>query len=425
MSWRTKFRLRQYWMGSLWILPTVMTLFASLLAQTMQYLDKSFHDRAWLQYESGTAITILGAFLAASITFTGFVFTMLLLVPQFAGSQLSTRVLHLQYRDVRIKFLFGLFTANTVYFFVLLMRMRGGFVPGLSLWVGGVLFLVSVHLFLAFVSYFVQRLRPATAAEAVARIGQRVNHSLYRERGAAGSSQSLPLPDRVPDHLMQEVRHTGTGGVILAIGIEGMLRLAEASNCVIHVTHAVGEHVSEGSVIARVQCVSAPVEERQVGALIAVGTERTFEQDPVLALRILVDIAVKALSSSINDPTTAVSVIDHIEDLLEDLAHCDLAVGTIRDQTGKVRVTVPSPTWPAFLYLATTELRLYCGGSLNVARRLHTMLRNLRERVPQDYIGDVDAELERLEQTIDSSFPLEADRMLARSLATLYAPTWE
>jgi uncharacterized membrane protein len=83
--------------------------------------------------------------------------------------------------------------------------------------------------------------------------------------------------------------------------------------------------------------------------------ERTFEQDPKYALRLLVDIAIKALSPAINDPTTAVQALDHIAALLRRIGEPHLAVGQVRDEGGALRVIFPTPTWEDFLRLACDE----------------------------------------------------------------------
>jgi uncharacterized membrane protein len=87
--------------------------------------------------------------------------------------------------------------------------------------------------------------------------------------------------------------------------------------------------------------------------------ERTFEQDPKYPIRILVDIAIKALSPAINDPTTAVQTIDQIEDLLRRLGECDLDAGYASDANGIVRLIFPMPTWEDYLTLAFDEIRQY------------------------------------------------------------------
>ena len=105
--------------------------------------------------------------------------------------------------------------------------------------------------------------------------------------------------------------------------------------------------------------------------------ERTFEQDPKYALRLLVDIAIKALSPAVNDPTTAVQTLDQIEDLVRRLGSRRLEMGQVQDETGAVRVMFPTPTWEDFLSLAFDEIRFYGATSLQVMRRLRTALYDL------------------------------------------------
>jgi uncharacterized membrane protein len=92
---------------------------------------------------------------------------------------------------------------------------------------------------------------------------------------------------------------------------------------------------------------------QQAGAV----NERTAEQDPKYPIRLLVDIAIKALSPAINDPTTAVQAIDQIEDLLRRLGRRDLDAGQARDAKGVLRLIFPMPTWEDYLALAFDEVR--------------------------------------------------------------------
>ena len=110
-------------------------------------------------------------------------------------------------------------------------------------------------------------------------------------------------------------------------------------------------------------------------------TSRTFEQDPKYAIRLLVDIAIRALSPAINDPTTAVQALDQIEDLLRRLGRAQLDAGYARDTTGAIRVTFPMPTWEDYLALSFDEIRQFGATSVQVVRRLRSALVGLGETV--------------------------------------------
>ena len=102
-----------------------------------------------------------------------------------------------------------------------------------------------------------------------------------------------------------------------------------------------------------------PLDKALLKDAIQFGSERTFEQDPKYAIRLVVDIAIKALSAAINDPTTAVQALDQLEDLLLRLGQRHLHRGAFIDSNGKLRLLIPFPTWDDFLRLALDEILSY------------------------------------------------------------------
>ena len=145
------------------------------------------------------------------------------------------------------------------------------------------------------------------------------------------------------------------------------------------------------------------------------GIDRTFEQDPKYAIRLLVDIAIKALSPAINDPTTAVQALDQIEDLLLRLGRHDMDSGYASDAKGMPRLVFPMPTWEDYLALAFDEIRQYGTGSVQVMRRLRAALIALSESLTDaDRAGVVRNYLKHLDLAIAHS-PLDAqDQTVAR-----------
>jgi uncharacterized membrane protein len=156
--------------------------------------------------------------------------------------------------------------------------------------------------------------------------------------------------------------------------------------------------------LLRVFGASQPIDEATLIEAIEVGDERTFEQDPKYAIRLLVDIAIKALSPAINDPTTAVQALDQIEDLLLRLGCRRLEISEFRDHNGQLRLVVPYPTWEDFLLLAFDEIR-YCGArSVQVMRRMKALVSDLSSRLPEDRCEALRHWEDRLQSTIARSF---------------------
>jgi uncharacterized membrane protein len=146
---------------------------------------------------------------------------------------------------------------------------------------------------------------------------------------------------------------------------------------------------------------------------IAIEDERTIDQDPLYALRLLVDIATRALSPAVNDPTTAVQVLDRIEAVLRLLAAKDLSAGVIRDGRGTVRLVVPLPGWDDFVAVACTEIREFGAPSVQVARRLRALLVDLVRDLAPSRRPALEHELDLLDRTIERHYHEPAERALA------------
>jgi uncharacterized membrane protein len=148
---------------------------------------------------------------------------------------------------------------------------------------------------------------------------------------------------------------------------------------------------------------------------VAKGDERTPEQDPLFAFRILVDIACKALSPAINDPTTAVLSIDQIHHLLRDVGKRNLGLGRETDPTGKIRLIYRRPNWADFVLLGTTEIRHYGRDSIQVQRRLRAMLKDLIETLPSERAPVLEKELALLAMSSRRTFQDVDDQTLAEA----------
>ena len=135
-----------------------------------------------------------------------------------------------------------------------------------------------------------------------------------------------------------------------------------------------------------------------------------MEQDPRFAFRIMVDIANKALSPAINDPTTAVLALDQIHHLLMDVGTRRLDAGETHDARGQLRLCYGTPDWIDFVGLAVTEIRHFGAGSIQVARRLQAMIEHLLKVLPEARKAALQQELALLQRSIQRTFPDEEDR---------------
>jgi uncharacterized membrane protein len=146
------------------------------------------------------------------------------------------------------------------------------------------------------------------------------------------------------------------------------------------------------------------LDEQALTGAIEIGDERTFEQDPKYAIRLMVDIAIKALSPAINDPTTAVQALDQIEDLLLRLGRRRLEIGSYNDERGVLRLLLHFPTWEDFLRLALDEIRFCGANSVQVMRRMKALIKNLMTVLPAQRQAALRYWERRLQDTIGRTF---------------------
>jgi uncharacterized membrane protein len=201
-------------------------------------------------------------------------------------------------------------------------------------------------------------------------------------------------------------------GAIQALDVAGLHRWALSHDRLVVVRHAVGDFVPAHAVLIEVfgDGPADAGDEERLRRMVVLGAERTIEQDPAFAIRIMVDIADKALSAAINDPTTAVQVINYLGEALRRIGTADVSdsrfAGSLEGRRGLV---IPVRSWEDYLALATTEIREYGGSSIQVMRRMRAMLEELLEEVPESRRVAVHDELTRLDATVARSFADSAD----------------
>jgi uncharacterized membrane protein len=159
---------------------------------------------------------------------------------------------------------------------------------------------------------------------------------------------------------------------------------------------------------------AAAIPDRKLRGQVAFGSERTIEQDSTFALRIIVDIAIKALSKAINDPTTAVVAIDQLHRLLRAAGKRHLHDDTVFDQAGRLRMIFRTPDWDDFVQLAHSEIRLYGAENFQVARRLRAMTENLIQTLPEHRHPALRRELDLLDRAVGTLYAFPEDVALAR-----------
>jgi uncharacterized membrane protein len=395
-----------------WLIPLLYAFAAILFGFTIPRLAQSFLPGFTSTISVNAAIGIYSSIASGMIALTGIVFSLTFVTVQFSATAYSPRLVHWIARDRVMSHSIGVFTATFLYALVSLAwvdRNGSGRVPIAGIATVTVLLIVSVIMFISLIQRVgmlqVNRMLIFTGDR-----GREVIEKLYAPLGTISSpSSSIELP-QLPSQTMV---HHGKPRIIQSFDIPFLVETARESGCAIEMVASVGDAVLDATPILRVFGGAAAVSEEELRAAIELGSERTFEQDPKYAIRLLVDIGIKALSPAINDPTTAVQALDQIEDLLIRLGRRRLEIGAFYDAGGNLRLLVTFPSWEDFLRVAFDEIRFYGATSVQVMRRMRALVNELLSVLPEERRPAIRAWQARLQSSVERSFSDEHDKLEA------------
>ena len=324
-----------------------------------------------------TAVPLLFALAGGLVGFIGIVYSLLFLVVQWASSTYSPR-LNLFRDHPLVWHSFGFFVGTIVYCLTSGLALgdetRASIaVPSLAV----LAILASLALFQALQRQAFASIQLAPTLESIAARGRLVLGALYKTDVRAEDQPGIELPP-----LQMEVRWVEPPRVLQQINVPALVRLADRADVVVVLMTGVGAQLVEHDVVVRIHGRGTGPSNARVLRTLVSGPERTFDQDPMLAFRLLVDIALRALSPAINDPTTAVQALDTIDGLIRPLCRRDLDVGRVAGPHGDLRVVVPLPRWEDLVALIGDEITLAARDSPAVLGRLDRLLTGVLELAP-------------------------------------------
>lgn len=410
MNWSRWYRLVSYSRSSLWIVPVFAVVIEQFVIRLTTWLDPLID---WQFYGVGVdgATAVLNAIITLTLSFVVFTFGSMLVAIQVAGGQLTSRIIATTLlRDNVVRYCVGLFTFTLVYAIGSVARIDKD-VNQLGIAVTVVCGFGCVVGFLYLIDYAARLLRPVSIMARIGEQGLQVIETVYTKVRGRGSSSVKQ--EALPKEAQQVIIHQGTSGIVLAINKELLLAEAQRFGCLIEVVPYVGDFVAVDEPLFRI-FDGVVAEDDGLRAAVALGTERTMEQDPMFAFRILVDIALRALSKAINDPTTAVLAIDQLTRMLRMVGRRHTSDEYVRDSGGTLRVVWHTPNWEDFVHLAIAEIRLCGAESLQVARRLRAMIENLIQTLPESRHPPLKLELDLLDRSVERAFALAEDLAMAR-----------
>jgi uncharacterized membrane protein len=415
MGWNRWYVARSYLRSSLWIVP----LIALFIEQIVVRLTSAYElplDWIWFPQFSATSGGTIGEMdtvITLTVSFIVFTFGSMLVAIQVASGQLTPRIIATTLLpNNAIRFIVGLFVFTLLFAAGTKARVGTEKIPHFAVTVSVILGIASTTAFLFLIDYTARLLRPIAIIQHIGQQGMKVIETVYpKEVGEA----DLPTHGHSrPSGSGRNVKHKGKPGIVLAVNLDALMTKARRMDGIIELIPEVGDFIAPGEPLFRLYGGVAAVDDNRLRAQIAVGPERTIEQDSTFAFRVIVDVAIKALSKAINDPTTAVLAIDQLQRLLRLVEKRRLQKGALLDSDGKLRVIFPTPGWDDFVQLTFREIRLYGAENFQIARRLGAMIRDLMELLPVVRRPALQRELDLLNRALESSFPFPEDLALAR-----------
>ena len=383
---------------SLWFAPAFAIIAAYSVAGLVARVEVPDGWMRGVVFAGGaeSARELLSTVAGSMITVTGVVFSLTVVALQLASTQYSPRVLRNFLRDPANQIVLAVFLATFAWAIAVLPTIRIAqqgqpeYVPRLAVTLGTIL----VGLSLGMLVFFIHRLTTSIRIESIMRDARHETietidrvHPMAREE--APTEPDVPQPP--PSAIAVAVNRSG---YFQNTDLGRLLELARKHDAVIAIEPTVGQHLVEGTLLARTwprnenHRVDAEALQSGISAAVSTGFERTMQEDVGFGIRQLTDIAVKALSPGVNDPTTAVDAIGHLSVIMARLAQRNLDHRVFTDDGDIVRVSVPRPTFDIYLAMCVGQIRRYGAAEPAVIEALYRCLTDVATTSADEQIDD-------------------------------------
>ena len=427
-------RIRDGIRTRLWPLPTLAVIVALTLGYVLPRLE--FSDPSslplWLARvafdgDASAARTVLGTVATSLITVTSLTFSLTVLTLQLASSQFSPRLLRTFSADLVVQSTLALFLATFAYALTLLRSVRSSedtgveLVPRLSVTLSFLLAAASVITLVLFLAHVVRQIRVETLLRQVYAEASVTVRATLPEHGAEAGNRA------VPPHANPILARDS--GFLLRVDSKAVVRAAVEADAVVLIDESPGVWLIEGAPIGWLWSREGQLNgddrdrlQEAIGGALTTGYERAAADDVGFGFRQVTDVAVKALSPGVNDPTTAVHALGYMSALLGEVVDRQLGPLALRDDHGVLRAVVRQLDFEELLDEALTQPRRYGSGDPVVCARLYRMLAELAWRTGPPERQAIRTELAKLDDAVDASDLQLADK---ENLAPLAASVSE
>lgn len=322
--------------------------------------------------DTAAALAILTSIATSIMTVVSIVFAILLMTLTLASTQFSPRILIGFVRDQVTQWTLGVFLGTFCYCVATLPAVRSqpvAFVPIVT--VAGAMILAPVCV--GWLIYFINHISTSIS----------VNHIIDRIRRDTERVIDVLMPEpkrqsafvgvrTQPQEALPHTIASRESGYIRYVDIARLRSLAITYRVTLCVERRVGHFIPAGVALLRVSHDGRIAGDRvaQLLAAIEIGPTRTLQQDIEFGVVQIVDIALRALSPAINDPTTAISCVDHLSTILIFWAGRMPPLETYSNPPNVVRVCLQWISFEGLLDLAFEQIRHYALSDAAVSLRL-------------------------------------------------------
>ena len=396
---------------SLWALPLLMVAVAVAAALLAVNLPLRQGDNSvWFLYsgDAEEAPQFLSSLVTAMITMATLVISITMVVLTLAAQQLGPRLIRSFMADRRTQATLGLFIATVIYLLLVLRTAYGSVerVPNLAVSIGTLLVLLCLVALLVFVHHLA---RSIIADNTIERVGEALDEDIVRLLPELGEEQGS-APSERPSKTGAPLSLTADG-YVQAIDYAGLVDCAKEAKAAIEISFKPGRHVVEGSTYAWISPAEGANDEirNQIESCVVVGGERASVQDLEASIRQLVEVALRALSPGINDPFTAMAVIDRLTTSLAKIIRRGPAQCVWVDDDGVARLIAPRATFADIVQEAFRQIRQHGSDQPAILIRLVESLGQLLALATEDQRPALEEQIEVVLETGRRDIPQKQD----------------
>jgi len=377
-------KLGQLWnklRSSLWFVPVLMVTCAVALAASIIEIDTRLNREPFITWPrlfgagAEGSRGMLSAIASSMITVAGVTFSITIVALSLASSQYTPRILRSFMRDRTNQIVLGFFVGIFAYCLVVLRTIRGkeegSFIPQLAVAFGFVLALIGIGVLILFIHHIASSIQASNvissaAAETIKAVGKLFPTELGEEADEIEEDEY-----EYESSIKWEAIPALKTGYIQGVDTEEMLRFAEKHGVVLRMEHGIGEFVVKDSPLASLSIKSSPNDKLvgELNGIYSISRNRTVEQDAMFGITQIVDIALKALSTGINDTTTALTCVDYLGAILAELA--DRRIETrCRTSGGRLSVIARGPSFAGLVSASFDQIRLNAMGNVAMLTRI-------------------------------------------------------